>query len=213
MTELDVTVTDYLITLISIGFVWNLAVSHEKKSATTPIWILLFLSIGLSSLLGGTLHGFCFDETSLCNKILWTATLLSIGITTTACWILGGCYLLSSHQLSKWIVFVIGIYLIYSIIVIFFNNNFSIAIYNYLPAMIFLLIANIITFLKNKTSFCLWIITGIIISFIAAYVQQSRFSLHPIYFNYNSTYHVIQIIALFLIFKGVKRQFNLTGNK
>jgi hypothetical protein len=47
-------------------------------------------------------------------------------------------------------------------------------------------------------------ITGLLLTFVAAGVQQAGIAVHPVYFNHNALYHVIQGVALFLIFVGAR---------
>ena len=43
------------------------------------------------------------------------------------------------------------------------------------------------------------------ISLFAALIQQLRVALHPVYFNHNALYHVLQAIALDLVFLASRR--------
>lgn len=202
MTEMYVAATDYLISFFCLMFIWKINQYRIPKDSLLNTWTLFFSSIALSSFLGGTAHGFFSNDNTLYYKIIWISTLLSIGITASSCWILGGYYLNKRQFVGIWSVIVSVIYFIYAIIVIFFVQAYAIAIYNYLPAILFLLISNMVVFKRHGEPFCLWIIGGILTSFLAAYVQQSGFSL-SIYINYNSAYHLIQLFALFMIFKAI----------
>jgi hypothetical protein len=42
-------------------------------------------------------------------------------------------------------------------------------------------------------------------SILAALLQQARVSIHPVYFNHNAVYHVVQGIALVLLYRGFLR--------
>ena len=46
-------------------------------------------------------------------------------------------------------------------------------------------------------------LAGIISTFAAAGVQQTGLAMHPIYFNHNALYHLIQGLALFMVFWSV----------
>ena len=46
-----------------------------------------------------------------------------------------------------------------------------------------------------------WVIGSIVVSVIGALVQQSGFALHR-HFNHNDLYHVIQLVALWLLYRG-----------
>lgn len=206
MTEPDVILTDYLITLISLYFIWDIYLHSITRDFFTKTWLLFFFTIAVSSFLGGTVHGFCSNPMTLCQTILWPTTLLSIGLTAVCCWIIGGYFLFKKNIMQKWMAFIACLYVIYAIVVIFYIQKFFIAIISYLPAILFLFIANLMVFVKTKSSSCLWVMSGIITSFVAAYIQQAGVALNSEYFNHNATYHIVQIIGLCLLFKGARQQ-------
>jgi hypothetical protein len=44
-------------------------------------------------------------------------------------------------------------------------------------------------------------VSGILVSFVASLIQQSGFALHQ-HFNHNDIFHVIQLLALWLLYRG-----------
>jgi hypothetical protein len=49
------------------------------------------------------------------------------------------------------------------------------------------------------------IATSLALSIVAAVTQQARIALHPVYFDHNAVYHVIQAIALVVLYFGFLR--------
>jgi len=47
-----------------------------------------------------------------------------------------------------------------------------------------------------------WILAGVAVSLVAAGVQASGFDLHP-HLNHNDLYHLVQIAAMILFYRGV----------
>jgi hypothetical protein len=43
---------------------------------------------------------------------------------------------------------------------------------------------------------------GLALSLAAALLQQLRVGIHPVYFNHNVLYHVLQALVLYLLFLG-----------
>ena len=76
--------------------------------------------------------------------------------------------------------------------------EYKYVIHDYVPAMAVIL--GLCIYRLNKP-YAIWIIAGILISFAAAGIQLSGFTLHK-NFNHNDLYHVIQMIAMFLLYKG-----------
>ena len=46
-----------------------------------------------------------------------------------------------------------------------------------------------------------WLVGGVLVSLVAGVVQARRLGVHR-HFNHNDVYHVIQVIALFLFYRG-----------
>ena len=204
MTEPDVILTDYALMLLCSAFICNLAKRNFKTPALENLWLVFFGSIAVASLTGGTVHGFFLEESSFGFRVLWPITLLAIGITASSAWILTGLFAFGQRALTSSILFSIIIFLIYSSIVLSFSQSFAVAIFNYLPPMILLLIAAAKEYHRTRARSFVWIIVGIGISFIAAYFQQAHLAIHPQYFNHNSTYHLLQAFGLSALFYGAK---------
>ena len=52
---------------------------------------------------------------------------------------------------------------------------------------------------------------GLALSLVAAGLQHFRIALHPVYFNHNALYHVVQAIALYFIFLGLSGLLHPSG--
>lgn len=154
--------------------------------------------------MGGTVHGICSAETRLC-QILWTGSLLAIGITAASCWMIGVVLWRGEEELGLWSLCVFVLFMIYALILLFVSQNFLITIINYVPPLIFLLIIVSRKYIQTQDYNFLLITLGIILSFVAAVFQQAQIGINPYYFNYNSTYHLLEGIALFLIYIGAKK--------
>ncbi|MBA3661078.1 MAG: hypothetical protein H0W64_05100 [Gammaproteobacteria bacterium] len=204
MNEPSVALTDYVLAMISLGFAWNIYISVGKKNMLILLFCLFYLSGAVASFLGGTVHGFFVDKSTLGYHLLWVGTLLAIGITAVSCWLLGGFFLHGPKQLSKWLIFSSGLFLIYAGAVIFYTQNFSLAVLNYLPAILFFLIVMIYKLIQTTITSFRWIMIGILISFLAAAVQQTGFNIHPTFLNHNSLYHLLQALGFWFIFIGAR---------
>ncbi len=159
----------------------------------------------MASLTGGTVHGFFLDQSTFGYRILWPTTLIAIGVTATSTWVLTGFAISKSvDSVRKWAFFAIIIFLIYSSIVLFYSQHFAVVILNYVPAMVALLAVNMREYVRAGSAPYLFVIGGISVILVAAFIQQAGLGVHPNYFNHNSTYHLVQALGLFLLFKGAK---------
>ena len=75
------------------------------------------------------------------------------------------------------------------------RNSFRVAIVHYLPAAVFLLVALLWRYLRNNGRHVLTGMGGLLLTFVAAGIQQAELALHPDYFNHNALYHLIQVVA------------------
>lgn len=204
MTEPDVTLTDYGIALECAILCAFLARLPAVSPAVRRWSIVLFASIGAGALFGGTVHGFFLDESSLGNRILWPATLLALGVTSTAMWFVGASAALREPRAGWLRRAAVAALVVYAAIVILVDQRFVVAIAMYLPATVFLLAILIALYARHRTRALAIGIAGLLLTFAAAAVQQLRVAVHPVYFNHNALYHVIQGVALAMIFVGAR---------
>lgn len=203
MTEPDVTLTDFALAAECAIFC-ALALRWPASNLRLRYWwVVLFASIGLGSLLGGIVHGFV--EPGPTSETLWRATLLALGLTTLATWAIGA-HMQFREPAATWVRgAAIAQVVIYSAVVLFVSSSFIVAIATYVPATVFLLVVMILTYRRAPHRSLAYGIGGLVLTFVAAAVQQLRIAIHPVYFNHNALYHVIQGVALFLIFLGARR--------
>lgn len=207
------TLTDYGLTALCAWFGYKLWVLPSNSPILKKTWIWFFTSIAVAALAGGTVHGFFLDKSTLGHRILWPMSLLGIGLTASSAWVLSG-YLASQLQhLKKWIWFSGCVFIVYAALVLLYSQDFSVVIFNYLPAMLALLILSLRNYIQVRSRFARLISIGLVISFLAAYVQQAGIYFHPTYFNHNSTYHLIQAIGLIVLYLGAQDQIQFERNK
>jgi hypothetical protein len=203
IAEPDVTLTDYGLTLecaVLMGSLWRRGPPGRVRT-----WFVVFFgSTGLAALLGGTVHGFLPDGQTRAGALLWRATLLAIGLAATAAWQVGAGVALS-RRTARWLSIAAMTDLIaYGALVILVTQRFSIAIVNYLPAVLFLLGAFGAVYQRTRARPVLVAMAGLALTFVGSGIQQARITVHPVYFNHNALYHLIQAAALVLIFWGAR---------
>ncbi len=205
MTEPGVTLTDYGLALECAVFAW-LVWRVRRGRGEAGLWIFLFFaSLSASSLFGGTVHGFFLDPASGGHVVLWPLTLLGIGVTALCGWAIGAA-LLTRPEITRLIIRAAGLQLVlYGAVVLFVSAAFWVAVVNYLPAALFLLVAFVVVARQGELAGAALGAWGLVLSFIAAAIQVLQISIHPIYFNHNSLYHAVQAVALALIFVGCRR--------
>lgn len=143
----------------------------------------------------------------MAHFIAWRATLISIGVTALGGWGYGST-LLFSPPAARIVRLLAGLsFGIYCGIIVLVSQEYRVAIINYLPAALFLLVSFGWLAMKTRTWPALGGFIGVLLTFAAAVIQQSQISVHPVYLSHNTLYHVIQIIGLSLIFIGGRWSF------
>jgi hypothetical protein len=212
VTEPDVALTDYGLALECAVFAWLLFKCEDNGHGIRPWVTLFFAGVAMASLAGGTVHGFFLDETSMGHSIFWSLSLLAIGVTSLSGWVFGARLALSD-KLALWVTrAAFGQLVVYTGIVLFLNNAFWIAIADYLPAVLFLLVAFALAARRNRSPRVRLGAWGMVLTLVGSTLQQFRIGIHPDYFNHNALYHLVQALALAFIFMGCRGLHQLKGD-
>jgi hypothetical protein len=208
MTQVDVSLTDYALTAECAWFAYRIARLRMATQSSGAAFMVFFISIAIAAAAGGTVHGFFLDKSSLGYRILWPFTLIVMGVTA-----LSGVHIGAALQFSRSTAVhinrvALGVFLAYIIIVLFIRRDFLVAILGYLPALIFIGEAFLLAHLRKKKPAFLIGFLGVCIMLFAAAAQQAKLGIDPRYFDHNALYHVLQAIALFMVFLAARETVN-----
>jgi hypothetical protein len=200
--EVIVGLTDYLLTLECALFAGLLAKIDGWWREIRHFFAIFFSALALTSLAGGTYHLWFPESTSRAADILWKTTVVALGAVAFAAWSIGACVFLA--QSAKGLVIKVALFefLSYSVYVVAVDDHFWVAIANYLPSVVFLGGAFAVSYLRMRAPPVLIGLLGLCLTVAAAAIQRFGLSLHPIYFNHNATYHLVQAVGLFMIFRA-----------
>lgn len=204
LTRPAVSLTDFALAIECATFTLLLARLPATDVVLRRWFVVFFASIASASLLGGTMHGFFEYSTSPFRTVLWTATLLSILVTSFSAWSIASVLQLD-RRTSQWVRWFAAAQLaVLTLVVLFVSQEFLIAIVAYLPATLFLLLAFVLAYRRRRDPALASGIAGLALVFIGAAVQQSGITLHRVYLDHNTLYHVIQGVALWLIYRAAR---------
>ena len=188
MTEPTTTITDYLLAAECIFF-------GALLLRNNPLWAISFFVLAVAAAAGGTYHGFIGSMSAPAAQAVWKVTLYSIGLAT----LLMLSATLLAYMPSPWKNIFLAITILQFVVyvsIVSFSNDFRYVIYNYVPAMIAILLMAI--FHKN-----FWLVGAVMISFAGAAIQRSGVQLHK-HFNFNDIYHLVQMVAMYFFYRGGK---------
>jgi len=73
-----------------------------------------------------------------------------------------------------------------------------------LPSTLFLLFALLTTYRRRPDRAIRWGVAGLALTLAAATMQQLHVGIHPVYFDHNALYHVVQGAALGMVFVAAR---------
>ncbi|MFL6570803.1 MAG: DUF6962 family protein [Burkholderiales bacterium] len=182
MSEPTTVITDYALGAVSIFLSWRLMDASR-------FWALAFSALGLGAFLGGTWHGFWQDD------LLWKATTLSVGGASFGM-VAGSADALTTGKLR-------GGLLAFAVVKLFAYAAWMLHHDDFVWVVADTASALLIVAILHAWRFNAWILSGVAVSLLAGFAQASGLALHP-RFNHNDLYHVLQIAAMFLFYRGVR---------
>ena len=199
MTEPITMLTDYVLGVLALAFGYGMLCKNRiDGQLARSLWAYAFLSLSLSALVGGTYHGFQWQDNH--GDLLWKATTLSMGFTSlfmTASVVYANC---GGRMRRSWLV-IAGIKFLIYLGLVMTRDDFLLVIADYGSVMLAILVIALIQIFRRTRPEAPWLAAGVGVSLIAAGVQASDISLHE-RFNHNDLFHVIQIPALYLFLRG-----------
>jgi hypothetical protein len=200
MTEPDVALTDYALALECALLAFWLLRARKSREPISMWFVVFFIATAVAALAGGTVHGFFSAQGSLGHRMLWPLGLIMIGLAALAFTNVGTAISLSGPTALAVSRSALVLFLLYSVVVLFFDERFVVAIAAYMPAVLFLGWVFLEQFRRTRRPAFAWGMAGIGITLLAAAIQQARIGIHPRYFNHNALYHTFQAAGLLMIF-------------
>ena len=195
------TITDVLIAIIALYYARELTAIYFYQFLNVQYhWIWTFRMLALGAFLGAISHGIGPYLSPVLQVSVWKFTTYSIGIMSYFMVLSMLHHLFDYPVVVRWRWILVALIIIY-LTVVTINDNFINVIRFYVPLMVIVVIGLLYTWLTVNADGTDMIIFGILISFIAAGVQQSRIVLHE-HMNYNDIAHFIQMAAMWCFYRG-----------
>jgi hypothetical protein len=198
------------VALTDLGLAFESAIfaallARRACNAVLQRWFMVFFSsLALAALMGFVSHGFIADKASGLHTAVWATILLAIGTVALAAWAVGARLLWPAATALRVTRAAAMLGILYVAVVLAGYRFFVTAIVFYLPATLFLLTALVIHYRRTPAAHLLAGVFGMLLTFVAVVVQQARIALHPMYFDHNALYHLIQAVALLLVYLAAR---------
>jgi hypothetical protein len=173
--------TDYALGAVSL---WISIKLFQKKRW----WSLCFAALAAAAFLGGTWHGFVQSDA------LWKATLIAAGVASFGMTVGAGNEtdfgkLFFAFGLVKLLLYAFWMLSHDEFIWVVADSGSALAV-----------VAAVYLWRLNG-----WMLAGVALAVAGALVQAGGLALHP-HFNHNDLYHVMQTVAILLMYRGLARK-------
>ena len=182
-----------LLTDYALAAVTGYLALRLHKTGKSPWWTVAFVALALTALLGGTYHGF--------GAPVWKATVLLAGIVS--CAMVVGSAIATTRGLARRIT------LAFAAVKLIVYEAWMLSHDDFIYVIADTGVALAIVAVLHRTR---WMLAAVAVSIFAGGAQASGFDLHP-HFNHNDLYHVIQIAAMILFYRGVTNSATISSSR
>ncbi len=200
----DVVFTDLGLAVLGSYLGWRLWSATDRPHLLTAGAVLMF-GLASAALWGAIFHAFFPNQTATpAGFIVWLPVAFSILVVAATLLDLALKALTLVPSFPRRVL--VGIYAVaFAGVILLVDESFATIVRFYVPALVLFLVAAARLALKTRTAAWTLIVGGFTMSALAAVLQQVRVALHPVYFDHNAVYHVLQGGALVLIYFGFRR--------
>ena len=207
MQEIAVSISDFALAALAAGLTYRLS-GRNTELVRVQKWFGMTLgAVAVSAFLGGIAHGF-LPETTLAGILVWRATLISIGVAAYSTLMIAALLLYRPGTVERVRWLGLGLFAIYVGIILFETHDFAAALTFYVPTSVLLLIAFVVRWRRESDEFALDGIIAIALTLIAGTLQHFRVAIHPVYFDHNVLYHVVQGFGVIILYRSGSRWLN-----
>jgi hypothetical protein len=200
----DVVLTDLGLAILGAWFAWRLA-APERRGMLGLAPAVLMAGLASAAFWGAVFHGFFPMKTETWpGFIAWIPVSLSI-VLAAAALLESGLRVLSpgsGERTRRRLVAVYGA--TFAAVVLLVDESFGSIVLFYAPALLVFLVAATVRAIRDRGG---WISTalGLGLSAVAAMLQQFGVAIHPVYLDHNALYHLVQAVALVMLYAGLRR--------
>ncbi len=199
ITEPMTMITDYMITALGL-WAGVMLLKREDADRAAQWWAGALIATAVAALAGGTFHGFGTAMPPGVTAFTWHVTLVAIGCASF-CFATAVAFSVFGQRVRNVIVAVFVVKLVHYFLWIARHDEFETAIFDYAPTMVVVLAVEIYVWIRRRDRAAAWIIWGIVISFVGAFIQMQEIGIHR-HFNHNDLYHVVQMVGIYCFYRA-----------
>ena len=191
------------VVLAGLAFVLGARLGYgaaAEGSASGGLLGLGMLATAFAAAFGAAAHGIDPRTDRAQRERCWRASLYTLGFAgaaTTA----SVAFFTARGSIRTAILVVAGLKLLAYLVSVARRPEFRVASADSGGALVVLLVAALYAIARWHAAGMRWLVAGVAVSLVAGLVQVRRIAFHR-HFNHNDLFHVIQMVALYLFFRG-----------
>jgi hypothetical protein len=203
--EPAVAITDLGLAILGAYLGWRLATAPARGTLTRSGAVVMG-GLASAALWGATFHAFFPDNTATpAGFLVWIPVVLSIIVVAALLLDLALSLLAPRFPVRARRAFVAVYASSFAVVALLVGDSFSSIVRFYAPALILALGAAALEAVRTRSEGWTLMAAGFTTSVGAALLQQAKVAIHPVYFDHNAVYHVVQGGALVLLYRGFWR--------
>ena len=202
----DVVYTDLGLALLGGFLAWRLWLRRGERDYLTKAGVAIMAALASAAFFGALFHAlFPANTTTRAGYLAWVPVSLSIAIVAATLLSVGLRVLLPRLSSGVRRALVIVYIACFAGTVLFVDESYEMIIRFYAPTVMLFLVAAVREAMRGAGNGWWLLSLSFALSIVAAVLQQARIALHPEYFDHNALYHVVQAIALVVLYHGFRR--------
>ncbi len=194
-------ITHYALAVLTGYFTWRLGADARHRPDLAPrLWAAAFAAVALCALAGGTHEGFAARLDAGVAQSLWRATLCLAGAAN----LLFLCSIVHAYTAGRLRVALLTLAAAkFALLAVWIadHDDLRYVVYDTVATMLPVLAMSAWGGWSKRVAAAPWVLAGILVSLVAALVQQGRVTLHP-QFDHSNLFRVIQMIAMYFLFRA-----------
>ena len=201
ITEPMTMITDYAMGALALALAVRLfGMASSTGQLTIRLWAFGFVMTAVAAFVGGTYHGFIDLLPGVVGRVCWKITLVSTGLGSAA--LFGAAVLAATTGTLQWaLMALVVLKLLVFLEVVLSRDNFLLVVIDYGSALLAVLLLAWFVRPTGITPAAGWLAAGVAVSVVAGAVQAFKLAPHRA-FNHNDLFHVIQMVALYALYRG-----------
>jgi len=175
-------------------------VAAAEGSVSGSFFGLGMLAAAVASAFGAASHGIDPETGREQRERCWRASLYCLGFASAATIASVACFT-ARGSIRTTILVVAGLKLLAYLVSVARRPTFRVVAADHVGTLVVLLAGALYAIARWRAPGMGWLVAGVAVSLVALLVQVRRIAFHR-HFNHNDLYHVIDMVALYVFFRG-----------